>query len=230
VLLFADPALAVDAGFALSVTATAALVLLAPRWAARMTARGVPRLAAEALAVPAAAFLVTAPIVAGLGGLVSPVAVVANLLAAPAVAPATVLGVLAALVAPIAPDLAGACVWLAGWPVAWLIAVADRAAAVPGAALHWPAGAAGALLMLGAMVGVAVVARSRRRRAVLLAALAGVTVVIVPTRLVPPGWPPTGWVIVACDVGQGDAVVLATVRPGWVVLVDTGPADGPVDA
>jgi competence protein ComEC len=230
VLLFADPALAVDAGFGLSVSATAALVLLAPRWAAALEARGVPRLAAEALAVPAAAFLVTAPIVAGLGGLVSPVAVLANLLAAPAVAPATVLGVLAALVAPVAPTAAGGCAWLAGWPAAWLIAVADRAAAVPGAALPWPTGTVGALLMVGALGGVAVVARRPRPRAVLLAALAGATVVIVPTRLVPPGWPPSGWVIVACDVGQGDAVVLATARPGWVVLVDTGPADGPVDA
>jgi competence protein ComEC len=36
--------------------------------------------------------------------------------------------------------------------------------------------------------------------------------------------------MVACDVGQGDAVVLATGRPGWVVLVDAGPDDGPVDA
>ena len=230
VLLFADPALAVDAGFALSVAATAALVLLAPRWAARLTARGVPRLVAEALAVPAAAFLVTAPIVAGLGGLVSPVAVIANLLAAPAVAPATVLGVLAALVAPVAPAAASACAWLAGWPAAWLIAVADRAAAVPGAALPWPAGPVGALLMVAVLGGIAVVARTRRRRAVLLAVLAGTTVVIVPTRLVPPGWPPAGWVIVACDVGQGDAVVLATARPGWVVLVDAGPADGPIDA
>ena len=84
--------------------------------------------------------------------------------------------------------------------------------------------------MVGALAGIALVARSRRRRAVLLAALAGAAVVIVPTRLAPPGWPPTGWVIVACDVGQGDAVVLATARPGWVVLVDAGPADGPIDA
>ncbi len=36
--------------------------------------------------------------------------------------------------------------------------------------------------------------------------------------------------MVACDVGQGDAVVLATGRPGWAVLVDTGPEDGLVDA
>ncbi|HEY0812871.1 MAG TPA: ComEC/Rec2 family competence protein [Pseudonocardia sp.] len=228
-ILLADPALAVDAGFALSVAATAALVLLAPAWAHALHRRRVPRWAAEALAVPAAAFVVTAPLIAGLGGLVSPVAVVANLLAAPAVAPATVLGVLAALVAPLAPPIARGCVWLAGWPAAWLIAVAEQAAAVPGAVVPWPAGAVGALLMVAALGAAAAVCRSRRRRAVLLAALAGVTLVVVPARLAPLGWPPPGWVIVACDVGQGDALVLATARPGWVVLVDAGPEDRPID-
>jgi competence protein ComEC len=38
-LLIADPALAADPGFGLSVLATAALVLVAPRWVARMCGR-----------------------------------------------------------------------------------------------------------------------------------------------------------------------------------------------
>ncbi len=97
VLLLVDPALAVHPGFGLSVLATGALVLLAPGWSEAMARRGVPRWAAEAVCVPAAAFLATAPLVAGLSGQVSTVAVVANLLAVPAVAPATVLGVLAAV-------------------------------------------------------------------------------------------------------------------------------------
>jgi competence protein ComEC len=37
-----------------------------------------------------------------------------------------------------------------------------------------------------------------------------------------PGWPPTGWVLVACDVGQGDGLVLNAGR-GAAVVVDTGP-------
>jgi competence protein ComEC len=36
--------------------------------------------------------------------------------------------------------------------------------------------------------------------------------------------------MVACDVGQGDAVVLATAEPGRAVLVDTGPDPAPVSA
>ncbi|WP_433556241.1 ComEC/Rec2 family competence protein [Pseudonocardia xinjiangensis] len=229
VLLTADPALAVDPGFALSVLATAALVLLAPGWTDALRRRGVPAWAAEALTVPAAAFLVTAPLVAGLSGEVSPIAVLANLLAVPAVAPATVLGVLAAVLSPLGPLPAQACAWLAGPAVGWLVLVADRAAAVPGAVLPWPDGVGGAVLLGVLVLVLLVLGRSPRSRAVLLAVLLGLALVLVPTRIAPPGWPPAGWHLVMCDVGQGDAVVLATGRPGWVVLVDAGPDDGPVD-
>ncbi len=229
VLLLADPALAVDPGFALSVLATAALVLLAPGWSDALRRRGVPRWAAEALAVPAAAFLATAPLVAGLSGQVSPVAVLANLLAVPAVAPATVLGVLAAVLSPLGTLPAQVCAWAAAPAVWWLVLVADRAAAVPGAVLGWPGGLPGAVLLALLALALLWFARSPRRRVLLLAVVLGLALVLVPTRVVPPGWPPAGWAVVACDVGQGDAVVLATGRPGWVVLVDAGPDDGPVD-
>ncbi len=230
VLLLADPALAVDPGFALSVFATGALVLLAPGWAAALRRRRVPGWAAEALAVPAAAFLATAPLVAGLNGEVNPIAVLANLLAVPAVAPATVLGVLAAVLSPLGLPLAQACAWLAGPAVGWLVLVADRSAAVPGAVLPWPDGLLGALLLAGLAVVLLVLSRSPRWRAVLVALVLGLALVLVPTRVVRPGWPPPGWAVVACDVGQGDALVLATGRPGWAVLVDAGPEDGLVDA
>jgi competence protein ComEC len=230
VLLPIDPALAVDPGFALSVLATAALVLLAPGWSHALQRRGWPRWAAEAVCVPAAAFLATAPLVAGLSAQVSPVAVLANLLAVPAVAPATVLGVLAAVLSPLGAPLAQACAWAAGPAVGWLVLLADRSAAVPGAVLGWPGGVAGALLLGVLVLVLLVLGRSPRWRAVLLAVALGLALVLVPTRVAPPGWPPPGWSVVACDVGQGDALVLATGRPGWVVLVDAGPDDGPVDA
>ncbi|NMH96716.1 ComEC/Rec2 family competence protein [Pseudonocardia acidicola] len=229
-LLLIDPRLAVDPGFALSVLATAALVLVAPGWAAALRRRGVPPGLAEALVVPAAAGVATAPVIAGLSGQVSLVSILANLLVVPAVAPATVLGVLAAVVSPLGGPCAAACAWLAGPAVAWLVAVADHAAAVPGGVLDWPDGVPGALLLTGTVVLLAVLGRSPRLRALLLAALLGLMLVLVPTRLVPPGWPPPGWAVVACDVGQGDALVLATGRPGRVVLVDAGPDDGLVDA
>ncbi len=230
VLLLADPALALDAGFGLSVLATGALVLVAPGWAAGLRGRGVPPGAAEALVVPAAAALATAPLIAGLSGQVSLVSVVANLLAVPAVAPATVLGVLGAVVSPLSPDAAQACAWLAGPAVRWLVFVADRAAAVPGGVLPWPDGLGGALLLTGVLLVLLALGRRPRIRAVLLAILLGLLLVLVPTRVVPPGWPPPGWSVVACDVGQGDALVLATGTPGRAVVIDTGPQDGATDA
>ena len=86
-----------DAGFALSVSATAALLLIAPGWVQALRRRRVPAGLAEALAVAAAAHLVTAPIIAGISGRISLVAIPANVLAEPVVAAATILGLLAAL-------------------------------------------------------------------------------------------------------------------------------------
>ena len=229
-LVLWDPAMAVSFGFALSVLATAGLVLLAPRWADRLAARGVPRGLAEALAVPAAAHLVTAPVVAGMAGQVSLVSVVANLLAAPVVAPATVLGVLAALVAPVWPWFAELLVRVAGPEADWLILVARHAARVPGAVIGWPSGWWGGLLLVACVLLLVAALRRRRLRVLVGVALAGLLVVLIPIRVIAPGWPPPGWVMVACDVGQGDGLVLATAEPGRAVVVDTGPEPGPMTA
>ncbi|PZS26691.1 MAG: competence protein ComEC, partial [Pseudonocardiales bacterium] len=61
-LLLWDPELAGNPGFAMSVLATAALLVLAPPWAAALRRRRVPIGIAEAVAVAAAAHVVTAPI------------------------------------------------------------------------------------------------------------------------------------------------------------------------
>lgn len=139
-LVLYDPAMAVSFGFALFVAATAALVLLAPRWSAALARRGVPTGIAAALTVPVAAFVVTAPIIAGMAGRLSLVSVVANLLAAPVVAPATVFGVLAAVLALVWMPAAELIVHLAGPEAAWLVLVARESAAVPGAVVSLPGG------------------------------------------------------------------------------------------
>ncbi|MGH3817213.1 MAG: DNA internalization-related competence protein ComEC/Rec2 [Pseudonocardiaceae bacterium] len=222
-LLLVDPALGGDPGFTLSVLATGALVLLAPGWTAALRRHGVPPGIAEALAVPAAAHVVTAPVVAGLSGQLSLVAVLTNLLVTPAVAPATVLGVLAAVLGAVHPGAAAVVVQLAGPAVSWLVAVGHQGAAVPDGVVQWPGGACGALLLALVVVAVLLAMRAHRLRVLAAAGLVGALLVLVPTRFVSPGWPATGWVMVACDVGQGDAVVLATGEPGRAVLIDTGP-------
>jgi len=91
VLVLVDPWLARSAGFALSVIATGAIVVLGPPWR-RALQRWLPGWAAEAVVVPLAAQLACTPLVAVLSGQVSVVAVAANVLVAPAVGPSTVLG------------------------------------------------------------------------------------------------------------------------------------------
>ncbi|MGY2084196.1 ComEC/Rec2 family competence protein [Blastococcus sp. SYSU DS0539] len=229
VLLLLEPRLARDPGFALSVVATGAIVLLAPTWARRLRRHGCPALLADAVAVSGAAGLGTAPLLAGLTGTVSLVSVPANLLAAPAVAPATVLGLLAAPAGLAAPWLGDVLVRLAGWPVRWIVVVAEHAAGAPDAVAGWPGGTVGALALAGILLGVVgVLWRFPRLRPLGLAALVGLVLVGWPLRQQLDGWPPAGAVLVACDVGQGDALVLP-VGEGRAVLVDAGPDVAPVD-
>ncbi|QRP48344.1 ComEC/Rec2 family competence protein [Amycolatopsis sp. FDAARGOS 1241] len=229
VLVAWDPVMAADFGFALSVFATAGLVLLAPRWADSLVRRGVPPGYAEGIAVPLAAFVVTAPVIAGMAGTVSLVSVVTNVLAAPVVAPVTVLGVLATVVGPWWPGAGHVLVHLADPEARWLITVARHGARAPGAVLTWPGGWWGGLCAAGLLVLAVVALRFRRARILVAVALVVVLLLVVPARVLKPGWPPGGWAMVECDVGQGDAVVLATAEPGRAVVVDTGPEPGPVD-
>ncbi|MEV1332425.1 ComEC/Rec2 family competence protein [Micromonospora costi] len=228
VLVLLDPELAGDAGFALSVLATGGLLLLAPRWRDGLRRRGVPAGLAEALAVPAAAQLACGPVVAGLSGTVSLVAVPANLLAVPAIAPATVLGVVAAAVSPLWPAGAEFAAWLASWPAWWLVLVARYGARLPAGTLPWPGGVPGALLLAGLTVALLVAVRRPVVRRLVAVVAVAVVLGALPVRLVARGWPPPGWVVVACAVGQGDTVVLP-VSAGRAVVVDAGPEPAAVD-
>lgn len=161
VLLLLDPPLARSAGFALSVLATAGLLLVAPRVAARVAGR-LPGRLASLLAAAAAAQLLCAPLIAGIWGQVSLVAVPANMLAEPAVPAATVAGALAAASAPVCLPLARALAWLGGWPAAWLAGVAGHAAALPAASVQLPRAPSAVVLLLVAAGAVWLLLRVRR--------------------------------------------------------------------
>ena len=162
---------------------------------------------AESVAVAAAAHLITAPVVAAISGGVSVVAVAANVLAEPVVAAATVLGFGAAVIA--LGWLAGgaALAWLAGWPCRWLVAVAEFFGGLHGASIPWPGGFTGAAALVVLLAGLGLAAGLGARR-VLVAVAATALLIFIPVRSVTSGWPPPGWVFAACDVGQGDALLL----------------------
>lgn len=167
VLLAVVPQLAVDVGFALSVVATTALVVLAPPWSRRLVGRGWPKPLADAVAVAGAAQLVTAPLVAAISGRFSLVAVAANLAVAPVIAAITVLGSAAAAVA--VPCSAGAqlLIRFTGPEVWWVLHVAHWAAKVPGASVPVPSGGAGLVLVAGSIVMIVVMWRWRPFRLIL---------------------------------------------------------------
>ncbi len=231
-LVLYDPWLARSYGFLLSVLATGALLTIAPRWSAALRRRRVPPRLAEALAAAAAAQALCAPVVVVLSQRVSLVGVPCNLLAEFAVAPATVLGFAALATAPAAMPLAKSLAWCGSWPAEWIAGIARAGAALPGAGVDWPGGWAGAALL--ALVTVAVLLSGRRllRHPWWCGACALLLLLVVtqppPLARVIKGWPPPGWRMVMCDVGQGDALVLAA-GEGTAVVVDAGPDPTLVD-
>lgn len=227
-LVVIDPELAGDAGFALSVLATSGLLLLAPPMRDFLRRKGIPAGAAEALAVPASAQLACAPVVAGISGTVSLVAIPANLLAVPAIAPATLVGVVTATLSPIWGGAAQFTAWLASWPAWWLVLVAEVGSEIPAGVVPWPSGVGGGLLLAALTVIALLGARYRSvRRTALVVAMAAV-VGALPVRALTGTWPPAGWLVVACDVGQGDAIVLRAANR-TAVVVDAGPDPSDVD-
>lgn len=226
-LLGVAPQLAVSAGFALSVLATAGLILLAPSWADWLRARGWWRAPAEIVAVSAGAFVVTLPLMVALSGRVSLVAIIANALVAPVVGLITVIGAVGAVLACVWDDAAVWVLWCARPPLWWLLSVADRTAAVPGATVTVQSGLIGGLIAAAIVVTIVAALRWSKTRRLLAVGALGVSVVLVPVRLWQPGWPPAGWVLAMCDVGQGDGLALS-VGPGTAVVIDAGPDPRPI--
>jgi competence protein ComEC len=227
-LVLVSPELASSPGFALSTLATAGLLLIAPVWRERL-GQVLPAWLAEALAVPAAAQLACTPVVVAISGQIGLYAIPANLLAVPAVAPATLLGVFAALLAPLSLTLAKAAAWCAWLPTHWLVLIAHTGSTLPGAGLALQKGYAGAALALSVIALLAFVLRSPLLRKVTAAGTVGVLFSLLVLTVMRPAWPVPGWVMASCDVGQGDGFVVR-LGPGEALVIDTGPAPEPMDA
>jgi competence protein ComEC len=229
-LLLYDPVLARSVGFTLSVQATAGLILLAPIWSKGLQRRGFPPGWADLVSVPAAAHVATMPVIAALSGAISLASIPANLLAALVVGPALVIGMCSALSGPW---------WAAGGRffarvdqplLEWIASVAHRLARWQSAAVPWPASVPGVLVLSGLLIAGLFVLRQQQVRALALAIVTGAAVILVPAQIISVGWPPPGWVMVACEIGQGDGMVISTGEAGTAIVVDTGPDPALMDA
>ena len=232
VLLIADPWLAVEFGFGLSVLATAGILLLAPAIAERLGNR-MPMLLALGLSVTISAQLFCLPLLMQLQPGLATYSVIANLLAGPMVAPVTVLGMIALLVTPIAPWLAGLISFLASLGT-WVIEmVAIIFADLPVAYFPWatgfPATVLSTLLILAVGAWLRAGPVQLRQLGVGAVVVIAVTTISVPaaSEILPKSWPLKQWQVVACDVGQGDALVIQS--RGRTALIDVGADEDLID-
>ncbi len=234
VLLVLVPSFALSLGFALSVAATAGLLLVAPsvdaglaRWP---VVRRMPVPIRAALAVATAAHLATLPLSVLMGNGASLVALPANVLVTPLVPIATVLGLAAALLAPLWLPAAAVLAHVAAPATATIAWIAHTASGTPFGVVALPGGATSALIAAAALGLGALWATGRwrvptRRGWVVVATAVAVVTLLVARLPGLTGWPPSDWVVLACDVGQGDGVLLRAPGSGEALLVDVGPRD-----
>jgi competence protein ComEC len=215
-VVIADPWQSRDAGFALSVMATAGLLLFAPKIIAYFT-RFVPKIFAQALAPPIAATLFCSPILVALSGYISPISVVANLLAAPVVAPITILGFIAALLAPILPVVSAILIFIIRYPAAFIGTVAEWAS-------HFPVVSLG-VGMQGFIRIILIITIAISMR-IFLQPIFRKMIIFFLILLLASTWihrfPSGDWQVAQCDVGQGDSLVL-NLGSHRAIVIDVGP-------
>jgi competence protein ComEC len=223
VTLALNPRAVEDVGWQLSFAAVAAILVLAGRIRDGLVRRGLPRGLAEATALTGAATLGTAPLIAAHFGQTSLVSLPANVLAAPAVAPAMWLAMVAVALGQLGAALGAPFVALAGFPVSYVMWVAHVASGLPGARASASTGLVTAACLATAL-GLAV--RSARPF-VVLGAVVALALGAVLSRTQAAGIAaPAGLRITFLDVGQGDATLIQWRQSA--ILVDTGPPDGPI--
>ena len=230
VIVAMDPWMAVSYGFALSVAATAGLILWVNRiqsYLDRKIPKRVPLWIIQTLAVTVAAQFSVFPILVALGSPISLSSIPANMLAVPLAGPAMVLGLIAALVTPFSQTFGTLVAWLAGCFAQLIALIAQTCAAIDWLVIPWPSGKFGiavALLTIsgGIQIGLAWRRLSRLQQSqVVSLILSAVVLLWLNPTLSLKQWPVPNWVMVSCDVGQGDATVIRVGR-NEAVVVDVG--------
>ena len=207
-----DPWQARDAGFALSVLATAGLLLFSPVVVEKLS-RFIPEKLAQALAPPIAAIVFCSPVLVSLSGYLSPISILANLLAAPAVGPITILGFIAALISPLVPVISIALIWLIRFPAAFIAAVASWSAQFPVLTLR--TGSIGFLI-----VAVFTLTLWLFKKYIKTISVGALILILALTWM--QRWPAGDWNVANCDVGQGDSMVL-NLGVHRAIVIDVGP-------
>ena len=208
-VVIGDPWQGRDPGFALSVLATAGLLLFAPRIIAYLE-RYCPKIIAQAIAAPIAATVFCAPVIVAISGFLSPMSILANLLAAPAIVPITIVGFIAALLSPFIPGLSSLLITSIK-PLAWWIAnVADWAAGFRVLTIG-----KGLWGFVAVIVAIALIILLPRKIVI-------ATVLIALSLSYLQRFPGGDWQVANCDIGQGDGAAI-NLGNNRAIVIDTGP-------
>jgi competence protein ComEC len=227
-LLLVDPHQGGDAGFALSVLATFAIVVISPRLNALITSRfAVPRVLAEVVSIPLSATMLCTPLIVAISGKLSLAAIPLNILASPLVPVVTLFGFAALLASLFSQGIAHFLAWishLGAWPIAQ---IAPWSYSMP--IFEMPFGFFGAslvLLLLALLLfTLHQIRRARGNSTRNLAMVMGASVLVLLGLLLPIRAP---WQAYQCDVGQGDALLL-NLGGGSAIVIDVGPDPALID-
>jgi competence protein ComEC len=208
-VVVADPWQVRDPGFALSVLATAGLLIAAPRLVEKFSTV-MPKSLAIVIATPLAATLFCAPVIVAISGQLSLLSIVANVLVASAVAPITIVGFVAALISPVLPALSQLLLWcvkpLAAF-VAWVASVISDYSVISLATGAKSFFLVASVIALGYFFNRKIV-------------ITGLLILIAISWLL--RFPGGDWQIANCDVGQGDSMVV-NLGDHRAIVIDTGP-------
>jgi len=210
-LILMDPFQAIDPGFALSVSATAGILLLAPKIETWLTEKYGHEKLAQVVAIPLSATLMCTPIILAISGLFSLVSIPANVLVAPVVAPITIIGFIAALLSPIIPGISYLLLLLIKPLAQFIVGVSNTASGLP--VLMLPKS------YLGALIAIFVIALIKFKKWLALFLLLIIVTLIIA---LPGRWPGSSWAVVNCNIGQGDGLVI-NLGKNEALVIDVGP-------
>jgi competence protein ComEC len=229
ILLIFDPSLGISWGFALSVCATAGIVVLTPilmEYAQRTPyLMRTPPIILVAALLTISAQIATLPVLIAMGTPIGLGSVPANILAMPMVVFITVGGLLSSMVSLVSPELAHGLALVSSWPAMWIAWLADFFS-------DWPA-LSGLEVIVALTLVAGIVTLAWYFSQPLIAVGGGVALLLFllvqGSQFAPwNNWPGDSWSMVMCDVGQGDGLVVRD-RRGNVMVFDAGGEDAAID-
>jgi len=231
VLVIIDPMLSATYGFALSVFATAGLLVGSGKLRRVLTLRlpnVIPSWLVDGLVVTLCAQCAVLPILLQLGAKFSLASVPANLLAVPLASLTMVSGLILTALAVICLPFAQFFAWVVAIPALGIAVIARIASSASFLVVPIPSGIWGAILATAFLVLLFLCGanwsgfKPNQKSLVALTTIVAISSIWIHPNIQLRMWPPNNWLLVSCDVGQGDATVI-NLGNHEAIVVDVGP-------